>query len=277
MSYCITCERAQSGENLFCSSCGLSSRRPTAQTPVIPRALPERISQYGNVLRLPLLSKSARAQGRALVAAGIIAMIFIGSFHVNDSPTPAGASEPGTGTSTVISLGRPESVRLIPVLYSIPSSEPADPQASARDAIREVILWDASSTDIIFSRLDMLSKGLSDEQLDGLGAFIGDYADEAQDKSLTDCPGDFREAYHRYVSAWSRVADLVKAHPHIPSEDEMKLEILLRTLRGGNVDKAASDASDPLMKYLDRYRAAFNNLLSRSKDIRDLVLRYSAK
>jgi hypothetical protein len=104
------------------------------------------------------------------------------------------------------------------------------------------MLKDKSSTDAIETQLAAFSADtFNDEVLDALATLIGDYVAEARGMSLAGCPSDFRDAYYRYLSGWAAGGDLIRSHPHIPTDDEAKLQILLKTLRDGDADQALFD------------------------------------
>lgn len=76
------------------------------------------------------------------------------------------------------------------------------------------------------------TSGTADERLDRMAILIKDYVADAKEAHTEPCSLTFKDAYSRYVSRWSDLADTVASHPHIQSEEEALVNAFLRSFSG---------------------------------------------
>jgi hypothetical protein len=117
------------------------------------------------------------------------------------------------------------------LVVKIALDEHARQKAATIEAIHAVLNRDQELGDARAAAVRGI-KVQSAADLDQIAAATEEYVQRAREIDTGTAPRDFAEAYGRNISAWADYAAAIKAHPHIPSDDEAAVMGLYKLFSG---------------------------------------------
>lgn len=111
------------------------------------------------------------------------------------------------------------------------AAELAQRVATERSAIQAVLDKDDELSNVMKSATEPL-KVETEDDINRYASFVEQYVASAREMDTSNCPRDFADAYTRHIAAWSDFAASMRAHPHIPSEEEAFVSGYIRGLNG---------------------------------------------
>lgn len=128
------------------------------------------------------------------------------------------------GIVTVLLLGL---VALLAVMFFRSMS-----QADDAKNIRSVLQQNQQFGDILASRIGERAGNPTEEDLDRAAGYFDDYVAQMRKIDTHAVPRDFAEAFYRYTAAYEDEAQVMHAHPHLPSDEQVYAASLEGVLQG---------------------------------------------
>lgn len=147
-------------------------------------------------------------------------------------------------------------------------------QADDAKNIRSVLRQNQQFADILVSRMGERTAG-TEEDFERVAGYFDEYVAQARKIDTHECPRDFAEAFYRYTAAYEDEAQVMHAHPHIPSGEEAFVAGVAGGLEGDPA-RQARELKAEFEAWAKRQREKADRASQAEQEMKAIATRYGA-